>query len=81
MYSSFMSIALVLINTETGVEEKVLEKLKKMKNVKEAFIVYGVYDIIVEVEAKDLEELRDTISTSIRRVEGVRSTVTLIVIS
>ncbi|MEM2848706.1 MAG: Lrp/AsnC ligand binding domain-containing protein [Candidatus Bathyarchaeia archaeon] len=76
-----MSIALVLINTETGVEEKVLEKLKKMKNVKEAFIVYGVYDIIVEVEAKDLEELRDTISTSIRRVEGVRSTVTLIVIS
>ncbi|MBS7611966.1 Lrp/AsnC ligand binding domain-containing protein [Candidatus Bathyarchaeota archaeon] len=76
-----MSIALVLINTETGVEEKVLEKLKSIKNVKEAFIVYGVYDIIVKVEADDLEELRDVISTRIRRVEGVRSTVTLIVIS
>lgn len=76
-----MRIALVLINTETGVEETVLEKLKKMKNVKEAFIVYGVYDIIVKVEAKDLEELRDIVSTRIRRVEGVRSTVTLIVIS
>lgn len=76
-----MSVALVLINTETGVEETVLEKLKKMKNVKEAFIVYGVYDIIVKVEAKDLEELRDIVSTRIRRVEGVRSTVTLIVIS
>ncbi len=76
-----MSVALVPINTETGVEEKVLEKLKSIKNVKEAFIVYGVYDMIAKVEANDLEELRDVVSTRIRRIEGVRSTVTLIVVS
>ncbi len=74
-------MALVLINTEAGFEEAVLEKLKKTRNVKEAFIVYGVYDIIAKVEAKDLEELRDVISARLRHIEGVKSTVTLIVIS
>jgi len=74
-------MALVLINTEAGFEETVLEKLKKTRNVKEAFIVYGVYDIIAKVEAEDLEELRNVISTRLRRIEGVKSTVTLIVIS
>lgn len=76
-----MSVAFVLINTETGLEEDVLEKLKKIKNVREASIVYGVYDIVVKVEARDLEELREIVSSRIRRVEGVKSTVTLIVIS
>jgi DNA-binding Lrp family transcriptional regulator len=76
-----MNMALVLINTEAGFEEAVLEKLKKTRNVKEAFIVYGVYDIIAKVEAEDLEELRNVISTRLRRIEGVKSTVTLIVVS
>ncbi|MEM1569140.1 MAG: Lrp/AsnC ligand binding domain-containing protein [Candidatus Bathyarchaeia archaeon] len=76
-----MNIAFVLINTEIGLEETTLKRLRKIKNVKEAFIVYGVYDIIAKVEAKDLEELREIVSTHIRRVEGIRSTVTLIVIS
>ncbi len=46
----FMPQAFVLINSEIGAEEEVLNALKNMENVKEAYIVYGVYDIVARVE-------------------------------
>jgi len=76
-----MSLAIVLINSEAGRESELLEKLKKIRSVKEAYIVYGVYDIVAKVESESLDELRDVISRRIRRLEGVRSTITLIVVS
>ena len=49
-----MSIAYVLINTETGAMEDVLKILKKIEEIKEAHMVYGVYDIIAKVETESL---------------------------
>lgn len=76
-----MSLAIVLVSSEAGKESELLERLRRIKNVKEAHIVYGVYDIVVKIEARGLDELRDVISRQIRRLEGVRSTITLIVVS
>lgn len=45
-----MPQAFVLINSEIGAEEEVLRNLKKFESVKEAYIVYGVYDIVARVE-------------------------------
>jgi DNA-binding Lrp family transcriptional regulator len=45
-----MPKAFVLINAEIGFEDEVLKSLKKIENVKEAYMVYGIYDIIVRVE-------------------------------
>lgn len=45
-----MPQAFVLINSEIGAEEEVLNTLRSMESVKEAYIVYGVYDIIARVE-------------------------------
>ncbi|MEM1976852.1 MAG: Lrp/AsnC ligand binding domain-containing protein [Nitrososphaerota archaeon] len=57
-----MPTAFVLVNTEIGCEEEILEELKKIPNVKEAYAVYGVYDIIAKVEAGTMDELKEVIS-------------------
>ncbi len=75
-----MPMAFILINTEMGSETKVLEALQKVVNVKEAFVVYGVYDLVVRVEADTMDQLKDIITWKIRRLNRVRSTLTLIVI-
>ena len=76
-----MQVAFILINTETDAMEDVLKALKDVKEVKEAYSVYGVYDIIAQVAAESMDKLKDVVSYKIRRLEGVKSTLTMVVIS
>lgn len=75
-----MPIAFVLVNTETGSEADVLEVLKKVEGVDEAFAVYGVYDIVARVKADSMDKLKGIITRHIRRIDKVRSTLTMSVI-
>lgn len=75
-----MNAAYVMINTALGSEEEVKTVLREIEEIKETYIVYGIYDILVKVEYKDKNELRDVIMKKIRRVPNVRSTVTLTLI-
>ena len=72
-----MKTAYVLINCDLGKEEDILETLRSIKSVKEAHGTFGAYDIIVEVSAKNAEELREDITWKIRRLPDIRSTLTL----
>ena len=75
-----MATAFVLINAEIGSERDVLKDLNGIPEVKEAHMVYGVYDIIARVETETMQDLKDTISWKIRRLDKVRSTLTMIVV-
>jgi len=75
-----MAKAFVLISTEIGAEKEVLEELRKIPAVKEADIVYGVYDIVVKIDVESAEKLRDIVTSRIRRLGKVRSTLTMIVV-
>jgi len=75
-----MPIAFVLINSEIGSEEEVLAALKKISHVKEAYVVYGVYDIIAQVEADTMDKLKEVVTWHVRRLDKVRSTLTMIVV-
>jgi len=72
-------MAYVLINAELGVEEAVILGLNEIPQIKEVHAVYGVYDIITQLEAADTTELKELISSKIRRIDGVRATLTMIV--
>ena len=75
-----MATAFVLINAEIGAEAEVLKGLKDIKEVREAHMVYGVYDIIARIETDTMQELKDIISWKVRRLDKVRSTLTMIVV-
>lgn len=75
-----MTTAYVLINAETGTDIDVLKSLRKVEGVTEACLVFGVYDLILKVTAESMNELKEILKFSIRRIDNVRSTLTLIVI-
>ena len=70
--------AYVLINVDMGKERAVLDQLKSVENVKEGWVVYGIYDVIVKLEAERVENLKEIISEKIRKIDGVQATLTLI---
>jgi len=74
-----MPLAFVLVNVEAGTDKEVLANLKKVPEVKAAYMVYGVYDIVVMIEADTLERLREMVTKKIRQLDKVRSTMTMIV--
>ena len=73
-----MTIGYVLVNCELGSEEQIIEELKKMEEVKDAFGTFGAHDLIVKVDAPNLEKLKEVVSWSIQKMDKVRSTVTLV---
>jgi DNA-binding Lrp family transcriptional regulator len=70
--------AYVLFNVESSCEDQVREQLKNLKEVKEVYVSYGVYDLIIKVTVDTMDELRELISYRLRKVENVRSTLSLI---
>ena len=72
-----MAEAFVLINCEIGSEESVIEKLNSIGEVKEVHGTFGAYDILAKVEADNVEIIRETITWKIRKIEKIRSTLTL----
>lgn len=75
-----MPAAFVLINAEIGSEDEVLKELRKMEQVKEAYVVYGVYDIVAKVESETMDKLKEIVTWKVRRLNKVRSTLTMIVV-
>ena len=72
-----MQTAYVLINCDLGKEEVILESLKHMKSVKEVHETFGAYDIVAKIENSDRDKVRETITWNIRKLQHVRSTLTL----
>lgn len=75
-----MPLAFVLINADLGTEEELVKELKKIEEVIEVYVVYGVYDIIAKIKADTMDKVKDTITWRIRRLDKVRSTLTMIVV-
>jgi len=69
--------AYVLINCNIGSEESVMSKLKEIDLVKEVHGTFGFYDVMGVVEADTVESIRETINRKIRKIEKIRSTLTL----
>ena len=75
-----MPKAFVLINVESGAEDKVLNVLKTIEGIEEAYFSYGVYDVITKIKAESMEKLKDMVTSKIRSLDQVRSTLTLIMV-
>ena len=78
---NIMATAFVLIGVESGSEPDVVKQLRELQSVKDAYLVYGVYDIVVKIEAVTEKELKEAITYKLRGLPKIRSTQTLMVSS
>ena len=75
-----MKLAFVMINTVPDQMESVLDKIEKIEGVQEAYMLYGVYDIIAMVKTETIKEFKGII-LRIRTVNHVLNTLTLLAVS
>lgn len=72
-----METAYVLLNCDLGSEVDVVEGLKQIDSVKEIHETFGAYDIIAKIQNSEKDKIRETIIWNVRKLEHVRSTLTL----
>jgi DNA-binding Lrp family transcriptional regulator len=70
--------AYILLNTELGKEAEVTKALSGVNEIKAIYSLYGIYDIIIEVEADTMDKVKEVVFNHIRRLDNVKSTITLI---
>jgi DNA-binding Lrp family transcriptional regulator len=70
--------AYVLLNTELGKEAEVTKALSGVNEIKAIYSLYGIYDVIIEVEADTMDKVKEVVFNHIRRLDNVKSTITLI---
>ena len=72
-----MATAYILINCELGSEELIIQQLKNIDDISEVSGTFGAYDILAKIESPTVETLREIITWKIRKIEQIRSTLTL----
>ena len=71
----------VLLNCDLGAEEFIVEELEKIPQISQAYVTFGAYDIVAEINTDSKEDFDETVSLKIRRLTRVVSTMTLNVIN
>jgi DNA-binding Lrp family transcriptional regulator len=69
--------AYVLINCDLGAEESVISQLKSINDVSEVHGTFGAYDVLAKLLSEKTENIRETITWKIRKINQIRSTLTL----
>ena len=69
----------ILLNCDLGAEEYIVDELKQVQNISNAYLTFGAYDIIAEVKVENQEEFTKVIA-AVRKLSRVVSTMTLNVI-
>ncbi len=72
-----MEKAYILLSCEVGKEHELASQLSSINEIKNVMITYGDYDIVVEAETENSEKMDNLIISKIRKIEKIRSTITL----
>jgi len=73
-----VTIAYVLIKSDLGAEEQVVDKLLTIEQVVHVQKTFGDYDMIIKMESEHIEKIREVISWNIKKIDKIRSTLTLV---
>ena len=67
----------MLISCEIGEEQLLYSQLKEIPEVKSCLITYGSYDIVAEFITDTPSQMNEIITSKIRKMQKIRSTITL----
>ncbi|MHA1940085.1 MAG: Lrp/AsnC family transcriptional regulator, partial [Candidatus Thorarchaeota archaeon] len=71
-----MITAFIMAKVESTKSRTILEEVRKLDEVEEAHLIYGAYDMLIKCIFKTPEALSSFVVTDLRRVDGVKDTVT-----
>jgi DNA-binding Lrp family transcriptional regulator len=69
-------VAFVMAKVESVRARNVLEEVRALDEVDEAFLIYGAYDLLIKGSFKTPEALSSFVVDTLRKIEGVKDTVT-----
>ena len=72
-----MEIAYILIQCDLGSEEQIIKEIMNIPEAKEVRGTYGIYDVFCKVQSDTKEILDQVITNKIRKIQKIRSTITL----
>ena len=67
----------MLISCEIGEEQLLYSQLKEIPEVKNCLVTFGSYDVVAEFETDTQSQMNEVITTKIRKLKKIRSTITL----
>ena len=67
----------MLLSCEIGEEHDLAFRLRAIDEIKGVLITFGEYDIVVEAETTDSDKMDELITSKIRKLDKIRSTITL----
>ncbi len=67
----------MLISCEIGEEQSLISQLKNIPEVKSCLITYGSYDVVAEFVTDTPSQMNKIITSKIRKLQNIRSTITL----
>ena len=70
----------MLFSVNSGSEDRVTKEMRAIAEVQEAFVSYGVYDLLVKIKTDSMEQMKELVSHRLRTTPDVRSTLTLILV-
>ena len=73
--------AFILIEVAGDHTKSAYKTIQRISGVKATYTVSGNYDLIVQVETENLEDLSDLLMSKIRAVDGVTKTNTCLVLN
>ena len=76
-----MAQAFITIHCSKSDESRVLKNLEEITEVVEADVLVGNYEIICKIAAPTYNEISEIISKKIRKIPGIKSTITINVIN
>lgn len=72
-----MVVGFIFIRTDPKLEVKAYRELMKIHEISELNPLFGEYDLVAKVEARDFNRLSRIVLNRIRKVPGVEDTETL----
>ncbi|HUS78507.1 MAG TPA: Lrp/AsnC ligand binding domain-containing protein [Patescibacteria group bacterium] len=70
--------AYVLLSTELGQEASIIDALQGVKEITNIHSLYGIYDLIIEMEADSMDRIKEVTFNKVRCLEHVKNTITLL---
>ena len=73
-----MAIGFALLSISPLYEKEVFKELKSMPEIEEVHPLFGEYDILVKINATDIDQIGNVVIKKLRSLKGVVDTKTLI---